>query len=222
MFICAGALLTISWLQVLLLRLEFVPYTGRVHSCSKEKALEAYHSVLVKLEDATAQNEGEATHGPPTSKGLQVLKTLTETVHVLEVSSNSESPDFQKVHGIFSKLVAAAADGAGGGSYEHIQRSQPQAFIATDRNTSQAVYDGHGGKVLVSERKHLHLPPDELAFVISHEVAHLLAKHHIDDYKVAKTLDPNSEIADPLVSFSLLLRRAFSSVPVTPDTFTRE
>ncbi|KXZ52255.1 hypothetical protein GPECTOR_10g886 [Gonium pectorale] len=205
-----------------MLRLEIVPYTGRVHNCSFENFLDACSRIVVRLEAATAQNEGEATHGPPTSKGLQALKTLTETAHVLDVSSNPESPDCQKVHGIFAKIAAVAADGAGGGSYEHMQRSPPQAFIATDQDTSSAVFDGHGGKVLVSARMDLHLPPDELAFVISHEMAHLLAKHHIDDYTVALTLDPDSAYADPLVSSSLLLRRAFSSVPVNPDTFTRE
>ncbi|KXZ41612.1 hypothetical protein GPECTOR_363g138 [Gonium pectorale] len=69
--------------------------------------------------------------------------------------------------------------------------------------------------VLVSARSDLHLPPDELAFVIGHEVAHLLAKHHVDNLHVRL-------YADPLVWFGWLKRKAVSSTPITTNTFRRE
>ncbi|GIL83117.1 hypothetical protein Vretifemale_11929 [Volvox reticuliferus] len=133
--------------------LETVPYTGRRHS-------------IMLVSPRREQWMGKV--------GFEQFKTLARAEHKLLPDVH---PDVQRVRRLGSAIAAVAADGGGGGSFEHMRGLQWEFVVINDGMVNAAVLPG--GKVIVFSGllKLLDRNDDELAAVLAHEVGHVLARH---------------------------------------------
>ncbi|GLI59996.1 hypothetical protein VaNZ11_002055 [Volvox africanus] len=133
--------------------LETVPYTGRRHS-------------IMLVSPHREQWMGKV--------GFEQFKALARAEHKLLPDLH---PDVQRVRHLGSAIAAVAADGGGGGSFEHMRGMQWEFAVIDDGMVNAAVLPG--GKVIVFSGllRLLDRNDDELAAVLAHEVGHVLARH---------------------------------------------
>lgn len=131
---------------------EEVPYTGRKHAILISNSLER------ALGEATfEQIKQEAA-----AKG-----TLLPRHH----------PATRAVERVGRRLAAVASDGGGGGEFRHMKEIKDWEFIVVDEPTVNAMVTP-GGKVIVfSGLLKMMSSEKELAAVLAHEAAHVLARH---------------------------------------------
>ncbi|GFR49005.1 hypothetical protein Agub_g11026 [Astrephomene gubernaculifera] len=133
--------------------LEQVPYTGRWHSIMLVSAANERWMGRTTFEEqkAIARAEGR----------------LLPDAH----------PDVQRVRRLGLAIAAAAVDGGGGGRYDHMRDAQWEFAVVDSAMPNAFVVPG--GKVVVFSGllRLLGGSDDELAAVLAHEVAHVLARH---------------------------------------------
>ncbi|GLC33438.1 hypothetical protein PLESTB_000075700 [Pleodorina starrii] len=147
------AALAVSALAYYLYSLETVPYTGRRHA-------------IMLVSPYREQWMGKM--------GFEQFKALARADHQLLPDSH---PDVQRVARLGRAIAAVAADGGGGGDFEHMRGLQWEFAVINDGMVNAAVLPG--GKVIVFSGllRLLDRNDDELAAVLAHEVGHVLARH---------------------------------------------
>jgi len=115
---------------------------------------------------------------PSTSKriGEMTFKQIVQEAEKKRAVYPDHHPNTMIVRRIGEKLAATAALGTGGGSFKHMQDCEWEFKVIDSPQINAFVVPG--GKVVVySGLLNIMAKEDELAFVLAHEISHVIARH---------------------------------------------
>ncbi|KAI8474498.1 MAG: peptidase family M48-domain-containing protein [Monoraphidium minutum] len=160
--------------------LEEVPYTHRRHA--------------IFISPATEAQLGEQLWGE-TIRDAQASRKLLPPSHPLS----------QLVQRVGRRIAAVASDGEGGGYNGHMKAQQWEFAVIDDPQVNAFV--APGGKVVVfTGLLQIMKSEDELAAVIAHEAAHVVARHIAENLSRAQ-----------MIGLTTIVARLLLGIPLPPD-----
>eukprot|EP00775_Hariotina_reticulata_P006780 gene6780-6997_t len=137
-------------------------------SCRQEVPYTHRHHAIMMVTQQMEQHIGEQTFKEVTQQAAMAHKLLPQ-----------HHPAVHLVQRVGTRIAKVASDGAGGGYYSHMQNLQWEFAVIDSPEVNAFV--APGGKVVAyTGLLRLLSNEDELASVLGHEVAHVLARHHAE------------------------------------------